>query len=307
MSENHNIEYKSSWRDDWLKWICGFANAQGGVIYIGVDDDGNVLGLDNPHRLLEDIPNKIVSVLGIAPAVRLAGSSHGTFIEIDVDPQAFPISCKGLYYMRVGATNQLLKGAALDTFLLRRQGQSWDSAPAPGLSLDDLDKGAMGRFVDGARRRGRIPDEATFEGPGELIAHLKLMRDGYLTNAAALLFTRDPEAFVPGSSVKVGFFEGPEILYQDVVGGPVIEQVDKTIDLLYAKYLRAKISYDGIYRVERFAFPRPAVREAVVNAVAHRLSAYADKRCYRKPRVMRSRQASPQVAGFFDARRLRIT
>ena len=54
MSENHNIEYKSSWRDDWLKWICGFANAQGGVIYIGVDDDGNVLGLDNPHRLLED-------------------------------------------------------------------------------------------------------------------------------------------------------------------------------------------------------------------------------------------------------------
>lgn len=237
MSENHNIEYKSSWRDDWLKWICGFANAQGGVIYIGVDDDGNVLGLDNPHRLLEDIPNKIVSVLGIAPAVRMAGSSHGTFIEIDVDPQAFPISCKGLYYMRVGATNQLLKGAALDTFLLRRQGQSWDSAPAPGLSLDDLDKGAMGRFVDGARRRGRIPDEATFEGPGELIAHLKLMRDGYLTNAAALLFTRDPEAFVPGSSVKVGFFEGPEILYQDVVGGPVIEQVDKTIDLLYAKEL----------------------------------------------------------------------
>ena len=270
MSENHNIEYKSSWRDDWLKWICGFANAQGGVIYIGVDDDGNVLGLDNPHRLLEDIPNKIVSILGIAPAVRMAGSSHGTFIEIDVDPQAFPISCKGLYYMRVGATNQLLKGAALDTFLLRRQGQSWDSAPAPGLSLDDLDKGAMGRFVDGARRRGRIPDEATFEGPGELIAHLKLMRDGYLTNAAALLFTRDPEAFVPGSSVKVGFFEGPEILYQDVVGGPVIEQVDRTIDLLYAKYLRAKISYDGIYRVERFAFPRPAVREAVVNAVAHK-------------------------------------
>ena len=139
--------------------------------------------------------------------------------------------------MRVGATNQLLKGAALDTFLLRRQGQSWDSAPALGLSLDDLDKGAMGRFVDGARRRGRIPDEATFEGPGELIAHLKLMRDGYLTNAVALLFARDPEAFIPGSSVKVGFFEGPEILYQDVVGGPVIEQVDKTIDFIILELL----------------------------------------------------------------------
>mgnify|MGYP007089284198 FL=1 len=70
--------------------------------------------------------------------------------------------------------------------------------------------------------------------------------------------------------VKVGYFDGSEILFQDEVGGPVIEQVDKTLDLLYAKYLRARIDYDGAHRVERFPFPRAAVREAVVNAVVLR-------------------------------------
>ena len=132
MAENQNIEYKSSWRDEYLKWVCGFANAGGGTIYIGIDDDGQVVGLADEHRLLEDIPNKIVNTLGIAPAVRLQEDRRGDYIEIEVEPQSFPVSYKGQYYMRVGATNQLLKGVALDTFLLRKQGQSWDNAQCPG-------------------------------------------------------------------------------------------------------------------------------------------------------------------------------
>ena len=43
--ESQNIEFKESWRDEYLKWICGFANAQGGTLYIGVSDNGEVCGL----------------------------------------------------------------------------------------------------------------------------------------------------------------------------------------------------------------------------------------------------------------------
>lgn len=60
MEENQNIEYKESWRDEYLKWICGFANAQGGRLFIGINDDKKVVGVAHSHRLLEDIPNKIV-------------------------------------------------------------------------------------------------------------------------------------------------------------------------------------------------------------------------------------------------------
>ena len=64
MAESQNIEWKESWRDEYLKWICGFANAQGGKIYIGTRDDGTVIGVSNSKKLLEDIPNKIKDTMG---------------------------------------------------------------------------------------------------------------------------------------------------------------------------------------------------------------------------------------------------
>ena len=63
--ESQNIEYKESWNDKYLEWICGFANAQGGRIFIGVDDAHEVVGVKDSKRLMEDIPNKIVTHLGL--------------------------------------------------------------------------------------------------------------------------------------------------------------------------------------------------------------------------------------------------
>ena len=69
--ESQNIEWKSSWQDEYLKWICGFANAQGGRIYIGRDDTGKVIGVFNARKLLEDLPNKIRDRLGLMPQINL--------------------------------------------------------------------------------------------------------------------------------------------------------------------------------------------------------------------------------------------
>ncbi len=59
MKENQHIEFKQSWRDEYLQYICGFANAQGGTLYIGIDDKGEVCGIKNAHSLLENLPNQI--------------------------------------------------------------------------------------------------------------------------------------------------------------------------------------------------------------------------------------------------------
>ena len=104
--ENQNIEYKESWRDEYLKWICGFANAQGGKLYIGIDDTGAVCGVENAHRLSEDIPNKIVALLGIVADVNILNQEGKNYIEIDVTPSNVPISYKGKYYYRSGSTMQ---------------------------------------------------------------------------------------------------------------------------------------------------------------------------------------------------------
>jgi ATP-dependent DNA helicase RecG len=71
MPEQQNVEYKQSWRDEYLKWICGFANAQGGSLLLGIDDMGSVFGLVDAKKLMEDIPNKIASHLGLVIDVNL--------------------------------------------------------------------------------------------------------------------------------------------------------------------------------------------------------------------------------------------
>ena len=79
--ESQNIEYKQSWRDDFLKEICGFANAQGGTLYIGMDDKGDVCGAEDAKRLMEDLPNKVRDILGIIVDVQLLEKDGEKYIE----------------------------------------------------------------------------------------------------------------------------------------------------------------------------------------------------------------------------------
>ncbi|MDZ4740148.1 MAG: ATP-binding protein, partial [Alphaproteobacteria bacterium] len=71
MKETQHIEWKESWRDEYLKWISGFANAEGGVLVIGKNDKGVVVGVTDAEKLLVDLPNKVRDVLGIMVAVNL--------------------------------------------------------------------------------------------------------------------------------------------------------------------------------------------------------------------------------------------
>lgn len=69
--ESQLLEWKESWRDEYLKWICGFANAEGGMLVIGRDDQGMAVGAKDAKKLLEVLPNKVRDVLGIMVDVRL--------------------------------------------------------------------------------------------------------------------------------------------------------------------------------------------------------------------------------------------
>ena len=72
MSESQNTEWNESWRDDYIKWLCGFANALGGVLILGRNDKGQNVGINNAHELLEILPNKVRDLLGIIVDVNLA-------------------------------------------------------------------------------------------------------------------------------------------------------------------------------------------------------------------------------------------
>ena len=270
-SENQNIEWKESWRDEYLKWICGFANAQGGIIAIGKNDEGVITGLTNTHKLLEDIPNKVRDILGIMVDVNTRKEKGKEYIEIIVDPYPYPVSYKGQYHYRSGSTKQELKGVGLDKFLLQKQGKRWDGVPVSNVSLTDLSNEAFSFFRKRATKSRRLPQDILQESNKLLLEKLKLYESGYLKRAAVLLFHPDPETFVTGAFVKIGFFKtDDDLLFQDTIHGHLFDQVEKTTDLLLTKYLKAAISYEGIGRIETYPFPEEALREAVLNAIAHK-------------------------------------
>ena len=271
MPESQAREWKRSWRDDYLKWICGFANAQGGVLEIGKDDRGKVVGVEDPLRLLEEIPNKALSSLGIVVDVNLRSADGDEYLEVAVGPYPNPISYKGEYHYRSGSTKQVLRGAALNRFLLSKHGRNWDDAPLPGVGLKDLDRKALDEF----RRLGvvsdRLPRGVLEDSDDNLIEALRLREGEYLRRAAVLLFHPAPTRFFAGAFVKIGYFRtATDLVYQDVVEGDLLSQAERTVDLLQTKYSKAKVSYQGIYRRETPLVPAEALREAVLNAVVHR-------------------------------------
>ena len=270
--EHQNIEWKESWRDEYLEWICGFANAQGGKIFIGIDDNGNVVGVSNAKRLLEDIPNKIVNRLGIVADVNLLSENDKEYIEINVTPYQYPVTYRGKYHYRTGSTKQILQGNALTQFLLKKLGTTWDNISQDSPKFSELRHDSFDIFREEAVRNRRMKDEDLDTDNELLLRDLNLVDEaGNLKRAAVLLFHHKPERWFPNSYIKIAYFESEsEIKYQDEVHGSLMQQATTVIDLLYMKYLKALISYDGDIRVDEYPYPREAIREAVYNAIAHK-------------------------------------
>ena len=287
MLENQNIEWKEKWRDEYLKWICGFANADGGLLVIGRNNQGVAVGVSNARKLLEDIPNKVRDVLGIMVDVRLVEESGKELIEIRVEPYPSPISYKGEYHYRSGSTKQELKGAALEQFLLKKRGRHWDGSLEPSFTAQSCSTKALQLFRQGAMKSGRMDQDILDDSTEVILENLELVEKHGLKRAACLLFSDRPEKYVSGAWIKIGFFvTDDELQYQDEVHGNLFDQVEKTLDLLHTKYLKGYISYQGLQRVETFLFPYAAIRKALLNAIVHKdygsgipiqISVYEDK------------------------------
>lgn len=289
MEENQNTEWKESWHDEYLEWICGYANAYGGRLYIGKDDKGNVVGVQKSKKLMELIPSKITDTMGIVADVNLLHKGELEYIEIIVDKYPSLISYHGKYYYRSGSTMRTITGKELDKAILKSQGRTWDGMSVIKLSIDDLKEDALRLFKDKAVKRGRLTDDEVKVSNTILMDNLHLIdEDGYLIRAAMLAFYQDPEKWVTGAYIKIGYFgeSDSDLQYQDEVHGPLIEQADKAVELVYTKYLKALVTYEGIQRTEQYMFHKEAFREILLNAIVHKdysscnpiqISVYADK------------------------------
>ncbi len=134
MRENQHTEFKESWHDEYTRYISAFCNTEGGVLYIGIDDKGEVVGIEQPKRLIEKLPNFIAQKTGIMPLIHLREKAGKEYLEIEVQPSAMPISVHGRYYTRSGSVTSELQGNQLNMFLAAKMGLTWESVIEEDLS-----------------------------------------------------------------------------------------------------------------------------------------------------------------------------
>ena len=273
MPEHQNIEWKESWRDEYLKWICAFANSQGGTLVIGKRDDGSIKGIENAKQLLEILPNKILQKLNLICDVDLKTDGDLEYIEIHVDPSISAIAFDGRYFKRTGSTTQLLTGQPLVDFLREKSNIQWDEVVVDGAKIEDVDIEAIERFKEEAKKSGRVPSINEKTSVLDVLRNLDLVtEDGLLKKAGVILFAKRPSKFIREAILKIGRFgeSSSDLRSQELLEGNNFQMADKVIELLDNKYIIRNISYDGLTRVETPEYPFEAIREAIFNSIVHR-------------------------------------
>ena len=166
---------------------------------------------------------------------------------------------------------QELKGPALNEFILKRTGKTWDDIPEQRASVNDIDEATVKQFLKDARIAKRVNVEDNISIP-DLLDKLRLTENGNLKRAAIVLFGEDPGKFYPNLAIKIGKFgeSDADLKFHEVVEGNLIQLKEGIGEMLNAKFFIHPIDFVGMQRVERDEYPVAAVREMTLNALVHR-------------------------------------
>ena len=216
-------------------------------------------------------PNKFRDILGVYAEINLHSKDDKYYLEIIVPRFDVPISIRGKYYVRIGSTLQELKGPALNEFILKRTGKTWDDIPEQRATIKDIDRETIKQFLQDAKVAKRINVEENIS-ISDLLEKLRLVESGQLKRAAIVLFGKDPGIFYPNLSVKIGRFgdSDADLKFHEVIEGNLIQLKGRIGEMLNAKFFIHPIDFAGMQRVEKDEYPVAAVREMILNALVHR-------------------------------------
>ena len=235
-------------------------------MYIGIDKSGTPIGVKNPEKLLEYLPNKIRDVLSIMVMVKLEEIEGKQVIKLEIPSSPIPVSYNGRFYIRSGSTKQELKGIELLRFLMKKQNISWDSLPLDA-GIEEIDGEILQLFVDMAKDRLFVSRVDSLE---RILENLELVKDGKLTNAAVLLFGKNPQKYFKNARVMVGRFKTAEDIIDSVeIDGNLFKQIEETMKIL-KKHMNVRYEIKGLRREDIWDYPVQALREALINALVHR-------------------------------------
>jgi len=265
MNESKTVEFKREFSESIKKSIVAFANSDGGTIYIGIDDDGTVIGLNRPDEVSLQVTNAVRDA--IRPDVTL-------FVECSIKGMdgkqvvVITVECGTArpYYM----TQKGLRPEGVYV----RQGSS--SVPATETAILNMIKETSGDCYESARS---LNQQLTFEkteeifdkmgvalGKGQKVTLGFIDSNDTYTNLGLLFSDQCVH------TIKLAFFEGVEkAVFKErrEFSGSILSQIEAVIHYI-ERYNRTRAEFEGFYRIDQKDYPEEAVREALFNAVVHR-------------------------------------
>jgi ATP-dependent DNA helicase RecG len=267
--ENYTVEFKENPDKELPSEVCAFANASGGKVYIGVHDDGYVVGTDTSNAArsrIQDTINKI------EPHINVIVDIIDNIIIVTV-PEGTnkPYSCPSGFYLRSGPNSQKLDRNSIVEFFQSEGRIRYDEIIRDDLQINE-------RFSESAFKR--YAKTAKISDVLDRDTILKNLNCGGVsgdklcfTNAGALFFRiNDEDVLFRHAGIVCALYKGTDkanVLDAKELNGDIVSNVDDAIVFL-KKHLRISYKIEGLKRENILELPEDALREAVVNSVCHR-------------------------------------
>lgn len=290
--EGNSLEFKESTGqlDRSMETLCAFLNGEGGTILYGVKDDGKIIGQtvsDSTKRSIAEAVNRIEPFVDLEITYVAIPGTEKYVIVIFVEEQRFmrPFTYKGRAYQRIESTTTVMPQERYNHLLMERGGKyGWEAMINPDLKIADLDENAILGAVREGIRNGRLPETTIREEIPVILKKFRLLNEGKLNNAAAVLFGKELYDY-PQCLLRMARFKGTtkeEFIDNQRAEGNIYELLDAAMAFFF-KHLSLSGKINGLYREEELSIPYKALRESCINCI---LCKCLHKMAYVKPNIM---------------------
>jgi ATP-dependent DNA helicase RecG len=256
--ESQTVEFKANFNDSAIESLVAFSNTNGGKV------TGINIGKESTQQLLNEI--KIKTEYKVLPDVEIIEIDKRTILLLAINEYpSKPISFKGRYFKRVNNSNHIMSTDEVANEYLKVRNRSWDMFQAEESNLEDLDLEKVSTLIQkiNSKRENKIEED-----PLLFLKKHGLVQDIKITNAANLLFSREP---LDITEIQIGLFESETVIKKSfTIKEDLLREVELVMDFIMSHIYREYIITQSPEREERWQYPLPAIREFVINAIIHR-------------------------------------
>lgn len=275
--ETQEVELKQSLHSsqEFSKIMCALANTYGGIVVIGVNAKKEIVGIEEDADILQQKISAAAQAVSppLVPKIEAINLQDKKIIIITVQKAMDHTfnTFQGVIYVKVGSTLKRIEGNQMVDFLRAKQFLCFDETPSSA-RMDDLDITKIKRYLNLRKQNDFLETHSTEDF---LISMQLASRNGEIKvkNAATLFFAKNPILFNPQMEIKLVRFEGTEqvkIISHELVQADLIESIDRTMAFIKTNIPKSIEIKNELKREERYYYPIDVIREAIVNAIAHR-------------------------------------